>query len=244
MLSPVANVVRKLQLESLYSLSKGFINPASIRMCGGCKKMFLPRNASHAASCRNSTWATAGTPNAMLAEHLRQSDTCRGKGGLDGTSDTVWAALMHDRNTLVTDDLQKRAVAMAVDKLVSMYVGGWAGTGKSLFISVVLDILRFYFGSDAVHMVAPTHAASDNLGADAMTWHSFFGLRTETSYTPEVRARVLANSAVLQRLRQLRVIIFDEVGYMSAEQLDMLDALLKDVLGNAKPFGGLQGRVG
>lgn len=128
----------------------------------------------------------------------------------------------------------------------SIFLTGKAGTGKTTFLN------DFVKKTEKKHIVvAPTGIAAINAGG--MTIHSMFGLPLRTFVpTTERIDQNLANNIQdlmghfhyrkdkLKLLREIELIIIDEVSMLRADVLDMMDFSLRHVRRNQQKFGGVQ----
>lgn len=128
----------------------------------------------------------------------------------------------------------------------SVFLTGKAGTGKTTFLNEFVKKTR------KKHIVvAPTGIAAINAGG--VTIHSMFGLplRTFLPTTDRVNGSVAMNIADLMQhfkyrkdklklLREVEVLIIDEVSMLRADVLDMMDFSLRFIRRNAQRFGGVQ----
>ena len=128
----------------------------------------------------------------------------------------------------------------------SIFLTGKAGTGKTTFLN---DFVRKTRKKHIV--VAPTGIAAINAGG--VTIHSMFGLplRTFLPTTDRVDSNLANNIAdlmphfkyrkdKLKLLREIEMIIIDEVSMLRADVLDMMDFSLRHVRRNQQKFGGVQ----
>lgn len=128
----------------------------------------------------------------------------------------------------------------------SVFLTGKAGTGKTTFLN---DFTKRT--SKKYIVVAPTGIAAIN--ANGVTIHSMFGLplRTFVPTTERVDANLANNipdfrkymkfrSEKIKLLREIDIVIIDEVSMLRADVLDMVDMVLRNVRRNEKPFGGVQ----
>lgn len=117
----------------------------------------------------------------------------------------------------------------------SLFLTGKAGTGKTTFLR---DITRH---TKKKHIVlAPTGVAAVNAGA--MTIHSFFQFGLG-AYVPGVVAPqtgYLIRKAKLDLIRNLDLIIIDEISMVRADLLDHIDSELRRIRRSYLPFGGVQ----
>lgn len=123
----------------------------------------------------------------------------------------------------------------------SIFLTGKAGTGKSTF-------LRYITGNTGKrHVVlAPTGIAAVNVGGQ--TIHSFFKMPFKPLLPddPDMSAKVLRkrlkyNNPHIKLIRQLELIVIDEVSMVRADTIDFIDKVLRIYSGNMRqPFGGKQ----
>ncbi len=126
-----------------------------------------------------------------------------------------------------------------VDKFVrytnmNIFLTGKAGTGKTTFLRGLADN-----PTKRMVILAPTGVAAINAGGQ--TIHSFFQLE----FGPQVpNSKVLQyqkfSAVKLKIIRSLELLVIDEISMVRADLLDAVDAVLRRVRRNEKPFGGLQ----
>ena len=128
----------------------------------------------------------------------------------------------------------------------SVFLTGKAGTGKTTFLN------EFVKKTKKKHIVvAPTGIAAINAGG--VTIHSMFGLplRTFLPTTDRIDSSIANNIIDLQQhfkyrkdklklLREVEVLIIDEVSMLRADVLDMMDFSLRFIRRNNQRFGGVQ----
>ncbi|WP_404985025.1 helix-turn-helix domain-containing protein [Chryseobacterium sp. M5] len=128
----------------------------------------------------------------------------------------------------------------------SVFLTGKAGTGKTTFLN------EFVKKTKKKHIVvAPTGIAAINAGG--VTIHSMFGLplRTFLPTTDRIDSSLANNIIDLQQhfkyrkdklklLREVEVLIIDEVSMLRANVLDMMDFSLRFIRRNNQRFGGVQ----
>lgn len=127
-----------------------------------------------------------------------------------------------------------------------IFLTGKAGTGKTTFLKNILPKLRKNYV-----ILAPTGVAAINAGG--MTIHSFFQLPL-SSFVPSnnvvdmniaINRRTLAsffrhNAEKIKLIRELDLIIIDEISMVRADLMDVIDFVLRHVRKNQQPFGGVQ----
>ena len=123
----------------------------------------------------------------------------------------------------------------------SLFLTGKAGTGKSTFLRYIASHTR------KKHIIlAPTGIAAINAGGS--TLHSFFKLPfhpllpNDTQYAPRnIRKTLKYNSEKIKIIRELELIIIDEISMVRADIIDFIDKVLRVYSRNMRePFGGKQ----
>ena len=123
----------------------------------------------------------------------------------------------------------------------SLFLTGKAGTGKSTFLRYVTETTR------KKHIIlAPTGIAAINAGGS--TLHSFFKLPfhpllpNDSQYSiRNIRKTLKYNSEKCKLLREVELIIIDEISMVRADIIDFIDKVLRIYNRNMrKPFGGKQ----
>ncbi len=123
----------------------------------------------------------------------------------------------------------------------SLYLTGKAGTGKSTFLHYISEHTK------KKHVVlAPTGIAAINAGGS--TLHSFFKLPfhpllpTDVKYSVRnIRKTLRYNSDKIKLIRELELIIIDEISMVRADIIDFIDKVLRVYCGRMRePFGGKQ----
>lgn len=118
---------------------------------------------------------------------------------------------------------------------MSLFLTGKAGTGKTTFLR---DVVRHTKKKCIV--LAPTGIAAVNAGA--MTIHSFFqfGLGPFVKGVIEPKSDFRIKKSKLELIRNLQLLIIDEVSMVRADLMDHIDVELRRIRRNSKPFGGVQ----
>lgn len=128
----------------------------------------------------------------------------------------------------------------------SVFLTGKAGTGKTTFLR---HIVQSNFKKSVV--VAPTGVAAVNAGGT--TIHSMFGLPTK-SFVPSnerVDPNIANNQSMLSAhfkyhkeklkvIREMELLVIDEVSMVRADLLDAIDFALRFTRRSNLPFGGVQ----
>ena len=123
----------------------------------------------------------------------------------------------------------------------SLFLTGKAGTGKSTFMRHIAATIK------KKHIIlAPTGIAAINAGGS--TLHSFFKLPfhpllpTDKRYTPRnIRDTLKYNGEKTKLLREVELIIIDEISMVRADIIDFIDKVMRIYNRNMRePFGGKQ----
>lgn len=123
----------------------------------------------------------------------------------------------------------------------SLFLTGKAGTGKSTFLHYIAQITKKKYV-----ILAPTGIAAINVGG--ATLHSFFKLPfhpllpNDRRYsTRQLRNTLKYNSEKIKLIRELELIIIDEISMVRADIIDFIDKILRVYSHNMRiPFGGKQ----
>ncbi len=122
----------------------------------------------------------------------------------------------------------------------SLFLTGKAGTGKSTFLRYVVGHTK-----KKCVVLAPTGIAAINAGGQ--TLHSFFKLPfhpllpNDMRYDRRhIRDSLKYTSAQRRLLRELELIIIDEISMVRADIIDFIDKVLRIYTRNYEPFGGKQ----
>ena len=123
----------------------------------------------------------------------------------------------------------------------SLFLTGKAGTGKSTFLRYIASHTK------KKHVIlAPTGIAAINAGGS--TLHSFFKLPfypllpNDSRYSVRnIRQTLKYNSEKIKLLKELDLIIIDEISMVRADIIDFIDKVLRVYCRNMRePFGGKQ----
>ena len=122
----------------------------------------------------------------------------------------------------------------------SLFLTGKAGTGKSTFLKYVAETTK------KKHVIlAPTGIAAINAGGS--TLHSFFRLPfhpllpNDSRYDRRhIKETLKYTGAQRKLIREVELIIIDEISMVRADIIDFIDKLLRIYTRNPEPFGGKQ----
>lgn len=116
------------------------------------------------------------------------------------------------------------------------FLTGEPGSGKTHTINRYVAYLRLHGIEPAI--CAATGIAATHIGG--MTIHSWSGIGIRNSLTEYDVDKISQNERTVRRIRRAHVLIIDEVSMLSAQTLDMVEALCRRVRGGEQAFGGLQ----
>ena len=131
---------------------------------------------------------------------------------------------------------ETRLALKLVREGMSFFITGRAGTGKTKLLKKIVSECRAQ-GKNVV-VTAPTGVAAKN--ADGQTIHSLFRLKTSVFVPNKMRLRFHLDTAREKVVRNLDVLIIDEISMVRGDLLDMVNLTLQHYKGNRKPFGGIQ----
>lgn len=135
----------------------------------------------------------------------------------------------------VHDQYTRKAMEL-VRKGQSFFITGKAGTGKTMLLKKIVQECRARGKNIAV--TAPTGIAAKN--AEGKTLHSMFGLKTFVFIPGQTRRWYHLDSARERIIKNLDILIIDEISMVRCDVLDMVEHSLRRIKGNRKPFGGIQ----
>ena len=131
---------------------------------------------------------------------------------------------------LQLSESQNQLLKLILETNDNLYITGPAGTGKSLVLSSLVVKTN-----KRVVVLAPTGVAALHVGGQ--TIHSFFKLPPAELFSP---GYVQLDEITKLKLRQLEMLVIDEVSMVRADLMEMVNAKLQLALDNTLPFGGVQ----
>lgn len=133
-------------------------------------------------------------------------------------------------------DADSRRVLQYIEAKRNVFVTGKAGTGKTTLLRKIRDD---YKGKRVMITLAPTGVAAENAGG--YTLHSFLRVPL-TPFIPKGKMSNLYSleDNVAEVVRNLDMIIIDEISMVRCDMLDAADSILRHYRGINKPFGGVQ----
>lgn len=123
----------------------------------------------------------------------------------------------------------------------SVFLTGKAGTGKSTFLKYIRDNIKKKYV-----VLAPTGIAAVNVGG--VTMHSFFRIPLKPLLPDDpdfavkrLRERMKYPKDLRKLIKDLELIIIDEISMVRADVIDFIDKILRVYSSNMRePFGGKQ----
>ncbi len=118
----------------------------------------------------------------------------------------------------------------------NVFLTGEPGSGKTHTVNTYVAYLR-------EHGVEPAITASTGIAATHIhgtTIHSWSGLGIRRMLSPYDLDHIATTEYLIKRLRNVAVLIIDEISMIDATMLDMVDAVLREVRHSDEPFGGIQ----
>lgn len=128
--------------------------------------------------------------------------------------------------------------AMEILKMgYNVYLTGQPGSGKTFLLNKYINFLK---NNDVkVGVTASTGIAATHL--NGITIHSWSGIGLKDKLTQENIQEILKKKWLHKRIRNTKVLIIDEISMLKADQLDLIDEVVKSFKGNHfQPFGGMQ----
>lgn len=133
------------------------------------------------------------------------------------------------------------AIDMVNNTNRSIFLTGKAGSGKSTLLKYICETTKKKFIT-----LAPTGIAAVNVGG--MTMHSFFKmplkplLPDDPDYSSKrIRDTLKYSKEKIKIIKNLELIIIDEISMVRADMIDFMDKVLRFYSGNNRePFGGKQ----
>lgn len=125
------------------------------------------------------------------------------------------------------------ATDLIINTKTNVFLTGKAGTGKTTFLKGLLNEC-----TEKHVVVAPTGIAAIN--ARGVTMHSLFQLPFHPFLPDSPSMSSDISDANKEIIRELELLIIDEVSMVRVDMLDAIDYRLRTVRRNSAPFGGVQ----
>lgn len=122
-----------------------------------------------------------------------------------------------------------------IEEKQNILITGSAGTGKSYTLNKIVKKCR----EDKINVAVTASTGTAAININGMTIHKFlsFNIQTNKEYV-NIMSKKPFWFNVVANIRWSKIIIIDEISMISADQLDLIDAILKKATKSDKPFGG------
>ena len=137
----------------------------------------------------------------------------------------------HNEIIKVLDKDQRHAYNLIRETNDNIFITGKAGTGKSFLIELFSKGIN-----KKILLLAPTGTAAVNI--NGVTIHNVFGYKNLEKPIDQMKVNLNSEKKVL--LKNVEVIVIDEISMVRADVLDKMDKILQIVNESNKPFGGKQ----
>lgn len=118
----------------------------------------------------------------------------------------------------------------------NVFLTGQAGAGKTYILNQYIDYLRVRDISVAI--TASTGIAATHM--NGMTIHAWSGMGIKDNFEASDFKRLKSRQAVYERIKDAKVLIVDEISMLHANQVDLLNTVLKTLREDSQAFGGVQ----
>ena len=131
----------------------------------------------------------------------------------------------------------KQETALAILKTgQNVFLTGQAGAGKTYVLNQYIEYLRVR--QIPVAVTASTGIASTHM--NGMTIHAWSGIGIQNEFDKVNVQRLATRDDYLERIKNTKVLIIDEISMLHAKQVDTINQVLKHFRKNEMPFGGVQ----
>ena len=111
---------------------------------------------------------------------------------------------------------------------------GPGGSGKTFLYEALIHTVR---GKGGISLACAISGIAGQLLPGGTTAHSLFGLPIDMPKN-DATSSIRAQEPRAEVLRRAKLILWDEVSMVPLAALDCVDRLLRDLTGDARPFGG------
>lgn len=118
----------------------------------------------------------------------------------------------------------------------NVFITGPAGSGKTHLVNTYIKYLNEH--DIDIGITASTGIAATHMGG--MTIHSWAGIGIAATLTQGDLENMFEKSYLMKRFSRVKVLIIDEVSMLHHFRFDLVNTVLQNMKGNAKPFGGVQ----
>ena len=115
------------------------------------------------------------------------------------------------------------------------------GKGQTVKDHLYLTLKARYGRNGFTCVTAPTATATNKLSeVEAMTIHSFFGIKTGAGSVDDLVDLIEQNNTCYKRLRRTQALVLDECFMMNLELWKKLEAIARKIMRSNKYFGGIR----
>jgi ATP-dependent DNA helicase PIF1 len=119
----------------------------------------------------------------------------------------------------------------------SILITGPAGTGKTYLTNALLKWLQTSC-TPPIHVAVTGSTGAAAILIEGRTLHSYLGIGLANAPPATLVAKM--SKKKMAQLRRLHTLVVDEISMISAELLDIIDAVLRLVRHSERPFGGVR----
>lgn len=142
-----------------------------------------------------------------------------------------------DLTSLSLSAEQQHVVDIVIKNGENVFFTGAAGTGKSFLLKHLISKLKRKY-STGVAITASTGLAAVTIGGITINRFAGCGIGTDPAHV--LATRIKKKQMVRDRWLSTKVLIIDEISMIDSQFFDKLNYIAKFILGNNKPFGGIQ----
>jgi ATP-dependent DNA helicase PIF1 len=118
----------------------------------------------------------------------------------------------------------------------NVFLSGAAGTGKTFTIKEIVQ-----WGKPQLNVAVTSSTGTSAITIGGRTVHSYLGIGLAQKDAYQLYMLVQRKyPKTVQKLKDLKILVIDEISMISAELLDKISEYLQHVRRNKAPFGGLQ----
>lgn len=118
----------------------------------------------------------------------------------------------------------------------NVFLTGEPGSGKTHTVNHYVGWLRDH--EIPMSITASTGIAATHIGGS--TIHSWSGIGIKNQLTPHDLNEIKNRNQVVQRIKNTKVLIIDEISMLTGDTLTMVETVCRKIRSNQAPFGGLQ----
>ncbi|XP_050229489.1 ATP-dependent DNA helicase PIF1-like [Mercurialis annua] len=120
----------------------------------------------------------------------------------------------------------------------SVFITGSAGTGKTVLLKHIINILKRAHGSSRVAVTASTGIAA--CAIKGQTLHSFAGFGNGNGDIGTLLDRIGRNERAFKRWKKVKVLVIDEISMIDANMFEKLECIARNIRGSKEIWGGIQ----